>query len=378
LRRRNVMGLAAASALGALGLTTARAEAQSAVKPGARASALVQIVDTSAPQVDISKDFVVGTRAALQDLNLKGGLHGKPLLHQTLEVDGSAASLKAAVESIKANSQAIAVLGTVGDHAASQVSDLLRRELPDIAHVAPWLQNARLDTGDNTFAIFASRQEQIAYAVKSLAVMGVQEIGAIYGSPAEVANYRDDVEQTAKSLKLSCKNYGPVADLQQLGRSLLPDTPRILVFMGGTPELIQFVQGIDKQESLRYVISMSDVNLQTLQQMATSRHAAVIATQVVPLVTAQLPLVKSYRDTLARLFDEPPTPQSLAGFTAARFCIEVLGTVEGSLTRANTLQAFQRRISIELGGFKADPDAKRRGTAYVTQSMISSDGRVIS
>ena len=372
------MGLAAASALGALGLTTARAEAQSAAKPGVRTPALVQIVDTSAPQVDISKDFVVGTRAALQDLNLKGGLHGKSLLHQTLEVDGSAASLKAAVESIKANPQAIALLGTVGDHAASEVSDLLRRQLPDIAHVAPWLQNARLDTGDNTFAIFASRQEQIAYAVKSLAVMGVQEIGAIYGTPAEVANYRDDVEQTAKSLKLNCKNYGPVADLQQLGRSLLPDTPRILVFMGGTPELIQFVQGIDKQASLRYVISMSDVNLQTLQQMAMSRHAAVIATQVVPLVNAQLPLVKSYRDTLARLFDEPPTPQSLAGFTAARFCIEVLGTVEGSLTRANTLQAFQRRNSIDLGGFKADPDAKRRGTAYVTQSMISTDGRVVS
>ena len=378
MRRRNVMGLAAASALGALGLTTARAEAQSAAKPGVRTPALVQIVDTSAPQVDISKDFVVGTRAALQDLNLKGGLHGKSLLHQTLEVDGSAASLKAAVESIKANPQAIALLGTVGDHAASEVSDLLRRQLPDIAHVAPWLQNARLDTGDNTFAIFASRQEQIAYAVKSLAVMGVQEIGAIYGTPAEVANYRDDVEQTARSLKLNCKNYGPVADLQQLGRSLLPDTPRILVFMGGTPELIQFVQGIDKQASLRYVISMSDVNLQTLQQMAMSRHAAVIATQVVPLVNAQLPLVKSYRDTLARLFDEPPTPQSLAGFTAARFCIEVLGTVEGSLTRANTLQAFQRRNSIDLGGFKADPDAKRRGTAYVTQSMISTDGRVVS
>ena len=122
---------------------------------------------------------------------------------------------------------------------------------------------------------------------------------------------------------------------------------------------------------------MSDVNLQNLQQLGMSRHAPVIATQVVPLVNANVPLVKNYRDTLGRLFDEPPTPQSLAGYTAARFCLEVLHSADGTLTRASVLAAFQQRNAMELGGFRVDPDTRRRGSAYVTQSMISIDGRLV-
>jgi ABC-type branched-subunit amino acid transport system substrate-binding protein len=316
-------------------------------------------------------------RAALQDFNLKGGLRGKPLRHQVIEVDSSAASIKSAVQSIKADSQVVAMVGTVGSATASQVADLLLRDLPDIAHVAPWLQSSRAESGDNTFSIFASRQEQITFALKSLALMGVQEIGAVYATQSELSQYRSEVEQAAKNLKLNCKHIGPTADLQQLGRTLSSNSPRILVFLGGTPELAQFAQGIDKQASQRYVVAMSDVNLQTLQQLGMSRHAPVIATQVVPLANAGVLLVKNYRDTLARLFDEPPTPQSLAGFVAARYCIEVLHGTNGSLSRSNVLAAFQQRNAVELGGFKVDPDTKRRGAAYVTQSMIATDGRIV-
>lgn len=338
---------------------------------------IAQIADMSAGQIDISKDFVVGARAALQDLNLKGGLRGRPIQHALLETDGSAAGLKSVVERIKANPQIIALMGTVGDKVARNTGDLLRKELPDMAHVAPWLQNSRIEAGENTFSIFASRQEQAAYAVNSLAVMGVKEIGSVYANPVEFANYREDVELAAQSLQLRCKHFGPVADLQLLGRSLAADSPRILLFMGGTPELIQFTQGIDKQASLRYVVAMSDVNLQSVLQTGMSRHAPVIATQVVPLINANVPLVRHYRDALGRLFDEPATPQSLAGFASARYCTEVLSTIDGGLSRSSVLAAFQRRSVVDLGGFKVDPDKRRRTAAYVTQSMIATDGRLV-
>ena len=338
---------------------------------------MLQIADFSAAQIDISKDFVLGTRVALQDFNLKGGLRGKPLQHQVIEVDSSPASIKAAVQTIKTSSHIVAVIGTVAIAAAAQMTDMLSREVPDVAHVAPWLQTSRADIADNTFSIFASRQEQIAFALKSLAAIGVQEIGAVYATPADLSNYRGDVAQVATSLKLSCKHLGSVADLQQLGRSLENGSPRILLFLGGTPELAQFTQGIDKQASQRYIVALSDVNLQTLQQLGQSRHAPVIATQVVPLLNAGVPLIKNFRDVLGRLFDEPPTPHSLAGFVAAKYCIAVLQGTDGNLTRSNVLSAFQQRAAVELGGFKADPDTRRRGTAFVTQSMMAMDGRLV-
>jgi hypothetical protein len=97
----------------------------------------------------------------------------------------------------------------------------------------------------------------------------------------------------------------------------------------------------------------------------------------VPLVNAGLPIVRSYREALARLFDEPPTSLSLAGFIAARYTYEVLNAVEGQATRQSVLQTFQRRASIDLGGFRIKFNAQHRSGAFVTQSMLTPDGRLV-
>jgi hypothetical protein len=95
------------------------------------------------------------------------------------------------------------------------------------------------------------------------------------------------------------------------------------------------------------------------------------------LVNSNLPIVKTYREVLARLYDEPPTPQSLAGYMAARYTFEMLHGVDGPLTRTSVLQALQKRGSIELGGFRIALEPKTHSGTYVTQSMISSDGRLV-
>lgn len=344
---------------------------------GARAVTVAQIVDMSTSQIDVSKDFLVGSRAAWQEINGRGGLQGTTVKHLVIEVDGSAASLRAAVETLKATPHCVALFGTAGDRAATQLVGILGRELPELPHVAPWLQNVEAVASPSTFTIFASRQEQIAHAIKSLSVMGIAQVGAVYGSAAEHAAYRADLEQIANALKLSIVSYTTPGDLRDLAQALLADSPRVLLFVGGTPELVRFSQGVEKQAAQRYIVAMSDVNLQSIQQMGMSRFTPMIATQVVPMVNSSLPIVRAYRATLGRLFDEPPTPLSLAGYVAARYTHEVLQSVDGTVNRASALQAFARRSAMELGGFRIAPDNRSRGTAYVTQSMISVDGRLV-
>jgi hypothetical protein len=147
--------------------------------------------------------------------------------------------------------------------------------------------------------------------------------------------------------------------------------------VGGTPELAEFTQGLEKQARQRYVVALADVNLQTMLQMGAARNTPVIATQPVPLVNASLPVVRSYRETLSRLFDEPPTPLSLAGFIAARYTYEVLNDVDGPMTRQSVLAAFQRRTRFDVGGFSISFNPQRRSGSYVTQSMMTIDGRLI-
>jgi hypothetical protein len=369
LRRRAVLaGSACALALPAL--------AQSG-RPAARPLVVAQIQDVSGAEQDVTRDFLVGARAAWQDINARGGVRGKPVQHMALEVDGSRAGLQQAWQSVRDDPACIVLSGTAGDPVAAAVCAVLQQENAAIAHVAPWLQNSTADLDDRTFAIFSGRQEQIAHALKSLTVSGVQEIGAVFASPREAGLYRDDVQLAAGKVGMKLASWIASGDLARLGQRLGPATPALLLFIGGTPELVQFTQGLERQARQRYVIALADVNLQTLQQMGAGRSTPIIATQAVPMVTAALPVVRRYREVLARLFDEPPTALSLAGFIAARYTFEVLEDIAGPVTRASALASFQKRRDMDLGGYRISYQGQRRSGSFVTQSMLTPDGRVV-
>ncbi|MBX3652662.1 MAG: ABC transporter substrate-binding protein [Ramlibacter sp.] len=344
---------------------------------GARNLIVAQLFDTSPAQQDVSKDLLIGSRAAWQDINARGGVRGRLVQHVSVEVDGSAESVRNALKPLLDNPACLVLSGTAGDPAAAQVVAELRRQNVGIAHVAPWLQNSSVEVDDRTFPIFAARQEQIVHALKSLTVMGVQELGAIYGTPQDHALYHEDLERIAGGMRLKLQSFQANGDLSRLGQRLTPGTPAILLFVGGTPELVQFTQGLDKQQRQRYVVALADVNLQTMIQMGGARSTPVIATQAVPLTNASLPVVRAYRETMSRLFDEPPVSLSLAGFIAARYTFEVLNDTDGALNRQTALAAFQRREAVDVGGYRISFNPQRRSATYVTQSMLTSDGRVI-
>jgi ABC-type branched-subunit amino acid transport system substrate-binding protein len=344
---------------------------------GSRSIVIAQPVDFSQAQQDVSKDFLIGSRAAWQDINLRGGIRGRPVQHLTLETDGSPGSARAAIDSIRDNPACLAISGTVGDQLASQLLSLSQRHGLNIAQAAPWLQNSSAMVDEQTFPIFAARQEQIAYALKTLSVMGLKELGAVYASSREKSAYQSELDRVAVSMQLQMQSYQGAGDLRLLGQQLSSATPAVLLFVGGTPELAEFTQGLEKQSRQRYIVALADVNLQTVLQMGKIRNSAVIATQPVPMVNGSLPVVRSYREILARLFDEPPTAHSLAGFIAARYTYEVLVDIDGPLTRQSVLNAFQQRTTQDIGGFRVSFNPQRRSGHYVTQSMLTADGRLI-
>ncbi len=370
LRRRGLLAAAPAALVPGFALAQARPAA-------GRTPIVAQVYDTSSAEQDVAKDFLIGARAAWQDVNSRGGLRGRPVQHLAVEVDGTPASVGAAWATLRDNPAVVALSGTVSDPVASQLAALLRQDGQGIAHVAPWLQNSSVEVDDRTFPIFAARQDQIAHALKNLTVIGVQEVGAVFASTREFDLYRDDVVASAQQLKLKLSTWRGNGDLPRLAQRLGPATPPLLLFVGGTPELVQFTQGLDRQSRQRYVIALADVNLQTVMQMGGGKTTPVIATQAVPMVTSSLPVVRRYREVMAKLFDEPPVALSLAGFIAARYTFEVLADVEAPLTRANVLAAFQRRTELDVGGFRVSFSPGNRGGTFVTQTILTSDGRVV-
>lgn len=369
-RRAVLQRILAVSAAAMLPATVVRAQP-------ARLWVVAQIVDTSAQQQDVSKDYLIGSRAAWQEINALGGLLGRPVKHLSLETDGSAASLRTALDTAQGNTACIALTGTAGDRTAQALTSLLRADRSNLAHVAPWLQNASSELDDTTFAIFADRQAQIAHIVKSLSIVGTTALGVIYASAQEYALYRADVERSAQRMGMQLSTSLPAQDLKSVGQKLAAGSPAVQLFIGGTPELAQFTLGLEQQARQRYVLALADVNLQTMKEMGAARQTPVFAAQTVPMVNSSLPVVRAYRAAMAKFFDEPATPLSLAGYIAARYTFEVLSKAGAGLNRQTALAAFQRRESVDVGGFRVSYNAAGRGSQFVTQSMLSRDGYTV-
>lgn len=338
---------------------------------------VAQLVDMSYLQQDVAKDFLIGSRAAWQDINLRGGLRGRPVKHWVLETDGSEQSARLAWAQARENPSCIALSGTAADPLTHQLNALLRIDNAGLAHVAPWLQNASIELDAHTFAIFSSRDEQISHALASLSALGATSLGVVFASALERQQNITDVRRISQKLGLALQEQALTGNLSDAGQKLSATTAAVILFIGGTPELAHFTQGLEKQARQRYVVALADVNLQTLRYMGAAKSIPIIATQAVPLVNSALPIVRSYRQVLAKLYDEPPTPLSLAGFIAARYTYEVLQGIEGPVTRASTLQAFSRRQNYDLDGFRVAYTEQRRSSAYVTQSMLGTDGKLV-
>ena len=343
----------------------------------ARPWVIAQIVDTTAQQQDVSKDYLIGSRAAWQEINAKGGLQGRPVRHLSIDADGTATSLKAALDSAQSITSCIALSGTAGDRTAQALTSLLRAERSGLAHVAPWLQSASNELDDTTFAIFADRQAQISHIVKSLSVVGTKDLGVIYASPQEFALYRADVERSAQRMSMQISTSQPAQDLKSLGQKLAATSPAVQLFIGGTPELAQLTAGLEQQSRQRYVLALADVNLQTMKEMGAARQTPVFAAQTVPMVNSSLPVVRAYRAAMSKFFDEPANPLSLAGYIAARYTFEVLNKAGAGLNRQTALAAFQRRETVDVGGFIVNYNAAGRGSQFVTQSMLAKDGYMV-
>lgn len=382
-RRQWLQGVAA---LGLAGNAWAQGTEPSAKKSdGERPHVVAQVVDLSPDQQDVSRDFLVGSRTAWQETNAKGGIHGRPVQHLTLETDGTPAGLQSVWQTAQKQSSCIALSGCVGNAAASGLIVLQAKAPSDapLPIVAPWLHDTAAVAGttatsDTVFDIFAGQEAQIAHAIKNLATMGVQTVGVTYASPAVQRQSQAMVAHAAKSMSLKVQTLPLPAAGTRPGAGTRVEQS-IILFIGGTPELFSFLDQLALPQGRQcYVVALADVNLQVLAQMGpTAAKASVIVTQAVPMVNASLPVVRSYRDALARFYDEPPSPLGLAGYIAARYTAEVMAGISGPVTRASMLAALQKRAAVNVGGYAVNYQGRQRANAYVTQSMLTTAGRII-
>lgn len=373
-RRAVLQAGAGAMAMGLLsGTTSAGAQPRG---PDAPAMRVTQLLDMSPDQQELSRDYSTGIRLAFAELKRTGAFVAQL---STVETDGTAASVRQALQGVKDDPGQLALVGSVGEGLALAALEESARLGLDIAHVAPWLADSRFDADARLFALFASREEQIRHALRNLASLGVAELGLVYPNPQQERALQPGTAAATTRLNMKARSWTVAAgdDIASFAARLPADAPIFLVFMGGGIELAQFVRGLVSRKLQRYVICLSDVDPSAFVQLHPGRSVPIIFTQIVPDPnSAKTPVVRAYQDALKRFFDEAPSPMSLAGYLSGRYAAAVLASV-ATPTRARVLAEFQRRRPVEFQGYRLAFDGRARASSHVSQTMLTAQGQLI-
>lgn len=373
IQRRHLLIGTAATLAAPLALAQAPGRAARAQGSTAR---VAQILDMSPEQQELSRDYSTGVRLAWAT----AGSAAAALPLVTFETDGSAASLGRTLAAIREDTSICTLLATAGERLALDCAAALKRERLEIAHVGPWLADSASDRDDNTLCLFASRHAQLRHALRSLEGMGIGDLGVVFAGAGQRNAHDTEITTLADALKLKVTRYTPQTgeDIEALARRLPDNLPVVVVFVGGTVEMARLSQVLSARRMQRYLVGLADVNATALTQIGTGATTPVILTQVVPNAqSSTLPVVRTYRQRLKELYEETPTPVSLAGYLAGRYALQVLSRVPDTPTRSSALAAFRRRPAEDLGGFVVDFRGQARGSSFVTQTMLSSEGRLI-
>lgn len=339
---------------------------------------VAQLIDTSPEHQELSRNYATGIRLAWAGLSKSGGPLSRCTL-TTVQTDGTDEGVRAALQRLREDRSVVALVGNVGDQLAVRAVAACRAMDLQIAHVAPWMPDPRFDADPAVASLFASRDTQLRQALESVRGMGIDDLDVVFTSESQRDFYAASVTASAAAAKLRIELRAPgkgqaVASVA----TALRNRRGAVMFMGDTVDLALVAQAMASAGDRRMIFSLGSVDHPALIQLGGARGGALVLTQVVPNPrSSTLACARVYREALKELFDEEPSPVSFAGYLAGRYTAVLLGRSGMHATRESVLESVRNRPAADLQGFAVDFSRGPRGSGYVTQTLLTADGRLV-
>ncbi len=335
------------------------------------------------PAQDLGKNMRLGIDAAFQEVNGRGGVHGRRIellsLDDAYEPEAAIANTRRLIE----EEEVFALIGAVGTPTSRSAAPLAA--IAGVPYIAPFtgaafLREAKWRNVINLRASYFQETEEMVDRI--ISDLGIYRIAVLYQDDSfGRAGYR------GVRRALERRDLKPAA-IGVYPRNTTAVKTALLDLRDGDPEAVILVGAYQPVAALiawaRHIkfepafITISFVGSNALIRELGPDGTGVFVTQVVPFPTADEPsIAAAYRRAL-----ETHAPSALPGFVsfegylAGRLAIVALELCGWELDRACFLDSLRRVDIIDLDGFKlryGDTDNQGSDTVFLT--VIGADGR---
>ena len=337
----------------------------------------------SGPAKELGTNMRLGIEAAFDEVNRRGGVHGRTLdlasLDDFYEPEAAIANTQRLIEE-----GVFALIGAVGTPTSRSAAPIAAEA--DVPYIAPFtgaefLRDPRWENIINMRASYYQETEEMV--ARLISDLNIERIAVIYQEDSfGRAGYR------GVRLALSRRNMAPVSTGLYPRNTTAVKTALLDIHEDEAPEAVIMIGAYNPVASLvtwtRHIgldpvfMAVSFVGSNALAEELGEKGAGVFVTQVVPFPTDDsLPIVAAYHQALSNYAPGTiPSFTSFEGYLAGRLAIEGVEVCGRQVDRRCFLEGMRSSEVIDIDGFElsyGQDDNQGSDTVFLT--VIGSDGR---
>ena len=337
----------------------------------------------SGPASELGKNMRLGIKAAFQEVNDQGGVHGRRLellsLDDAYEPEAAIANTSELIE----REGVFALIGAVGTPTSLSATPVAAAAR--VPYIAPFTGAAflRESKWQNVINLRASYdQETEAMVARLTADLGISRIAVMYQDDSfGRAGYRG-VRQALERRDMAPVAVGVYPRNTTAVKTGLLDirnaNPGAVILIGAYQPVATLILWARHTGLKPVFMTISFVGSNALSKALGRAGAGVFVTQVVPFPTGNTPrVVAAYRRALAAHAPKAaPGFVSFEGYLAGRLAIAALQRCGRDVTRSRFLDNLCGADTIDLDGFQLRyGERDNQGSDAVFLTVIGNDGR---
>lgn len=362
------------SALAALACAPAAASREG------RAWVLGQSAPLSGPFGAMGQDSRDGALLALEDVNRRGGLHGRPLRLLSLDDAYDVPRATANARTLLSDPDVLCFFNHAGS--ATVLATLPLAATAGMPCVGPVTGHAALyqDRWPNLFVTRASLADEFDKIFDYVATVGYRRVGFVHYDNAVGAEQLRDVEAglRRRGVPLHAGASMPLnGSAAAAAARMAPRTPDAVILGVSGMDAVGFIRAMAQAGPAPVHFARSLVGSNLLAAQLGPLANGVVVSQLVPSpFRPNTPLVRDYlrllkeRDPQAR-----PSFLALEAFINARLVVLAIDRAGREVDRSRLLQSLNSLGRVDLGGYLIDfSNGRRVGSRHVELTMLRADG----
>jgi branched-chain amino acid transport system substrate-binding protein len=362
-------------------LGAAGAAAETGVAPGS--ILLGQSVVLSGPQAENGVNYTNGIKLYLDQINAKGGVHGRKIQVKTLDDGYDPKKTAANTQKLIDEDRVFVLFGYTGT--GSTLATLPIAEKAQVPLIAPFTgaDMLREKTSRMLFVVRAGYRDELVRMVEQLVTTGVKDIAIAYQDDNFGKSVLKSAEEALEKFKLKAIATGAIDgktyDARKAVETIVKTKPGAILMGTAGQASVAFIRDYLKTGERPQFFGLSVMSATQLRKELGPDSAGIAVAQVVPSPwSSKHPIVKQYREALGKGNQQDAHHAGLEGYIAAKVLVEGLKRAGKDLTREKLIAALEGMRNLDLGDFVIDySPEKHTGSTFVDLSIIRSGGQFV-